>query len=110
MLAILGVMWLVVPIQAGLIYWRESILTTDGLGVLPILFVPLILAVTGSVALYTWMTTHSTKAKRIAWIVAIGFLVACLVSSMSIGLFFLPAALSLILATTVSGLSSYKRL
>ena len=108
MLAILGIVWLVIPIQMTCpICYGESILDIDGLGVLPILFVPLILALTGSVALYTWMATHSAKANRIAWIVAIGLLVACSIT-MSIGPFFLPSALSLLLATTVRGLSSHK--
>ncbi len=106
MLAILGIVWLVIPIQTTCpICCRESILDIDSLGALPILFVPLTLVLTGSVALYTWMATHSTKAMRFAWIVAIGFLVACLIT-MSIGPFFLPAASSLLLATTVQGISS----
>ena len=109
MLATLGIMWLVIPIQTTCpICYRESILDIDGLGVLPILFVPLILALTGAVALYTWMATHSAKAMRVAWIVAIGFLVACSIT-MSIGPFFLPAALSLLLATTAQGISSRMR-
>ena len=106
MLAILGIVWLIIPIQTTCpICYQESILDIDGLGVLPILLVPLFLALTGSVALYTWMATHSAKAKRVAWIVAIGFFVACLIT-MSIGPFFLPAALSLLLALIVHGISS----
>ena len=51
-LAVLGVVWVVTPIQAGPLYYRESILAIDGLGVLPILLVPPALVFTGFAALY----------------------------------------------------------
>ena len=107
-LAIVGIVWLIVPIQAGPFYYRESILDTDGLGVLPLLFVPLMIVLSGLVALYKWMTLDSARAKWVTWLVAIGFLVACLLD-MGVGPFFLPSALSLTLATTVWGISARNR-
>ena len=50
-MAIVGIVWLVVPIQAGSFHYRESILAMDGLGVLPLLFVPPVIVLSGLVAL-----------------------------------------------------------
>ena len=65
-LAIVGIVWLVVPIQAGPFHYRESILATDGLGVLPLFFVPPVIVLSGLVAPYKWMTLHSARAKWIS--------------------------------------------
>ncbi len=104
-LAIVGAVWVIVPIQAGPFHYRESILAIDGLGVLPLLLAPFVLVLAGSAALFMWMLLRSTSAKWVAWLVAMGFLAASLVS-MGIGPFFLPAALSLILAVAVQDVSS----
>ena len=99
-LAVIAAIWLIWPLRVGPIYYSEvSIVDTDGLGVLPMLFAPSALILAGTVALYMWATRESTIAKWAAWTVAALLLLVSLVEAMSFGLFFLPAAATMLLAT-----------
>ena len=99
-LAVLAAIWLIWPLRVGPIYYSEqSIVDIDGLGVLPILFAPSALILGGTVALYMWATRRSMMAKWAAWTVAALLLFLSLVEAMSFGLFFLPAALTMLVAT-----------
>lgn len=98
-LAVLAALWLIWPLRVGPIYYSEqSIVDIDGLGVLPILFVPSALILAGTFSLYLWATRGSRKARWAAWAVCALLLFASLIEAMSIGLFFLPAALTMLLA------------
>ena len=99
-LAVIAAIWLIWPLRVGPIYYSEqSIVDTDGLGVLPMLFAPSALILGGTVALYMWATRASAIAKWAAWAVAALLPLFALAASMSVGLFFLPAAATMLLAT-----------
>ena len=99
-LAVLAAIWLIWPLRVGPIYYSEqSIVDIDGLGVLPILFAPSALILGGTVALYMWATRGTRIAKWAAWTVAALLLLLSLIEAMSVGLFFLPAALTMLVAT-----------
>ena len=101
-LAVIAAIWLIWPLRVGPIYYSEqSIVDTDGLGVLPILFAPSALILAGTVALYMWATRASPIAKWTAWAVAALLPLFALAASMSVGLFFLPAAATMLLATVL---------
>ena len=100
LLAVLAALWLIWPLRVGPIYYSEvSIVDIDGLGVLPMLFAPSALILAGTVALYMWATRRARIAKWAAWAVVTFLLLFTLVTSMSFGLFFLPAAVVILLAT-----------
>lgn len=99
-LAVLAALWLIWPLRLGPIYYSEvSIVNTDGLGVLPMLFAPSALILAGTVALYMWATRGARIAKWVAWAVCALLLFASLIEAMSFGLFFLPAVLTMLVAT-----------
>lgn len=99
-LAVLAAIWLIWPLRVGPIYYSEvSIVDIDGLGVLPMLFAPSALILAGTVALYMWATRGAGITRWAAWAVCALLLFACLVEAMSFGLFFLPAALTMLAAT-----------
>ena len=99
-LAVLAAIWLIWPLRVGPIYYSEqSIVDIDGLGVLPILFAPSALILGGTFSLYLWATRGSGIAKWAAWAVTALLLLVCLAEAMSFGVFFLPAALTMLLAT-----------
>ncbi|MCY4655082.1 MAG: hypothetical protein OXC95_18190 [Dehalococcoidia bacterium] len=98
-LAVIAALWLIWPLRVGPIYYSEvSIVNTDGLGVLPMLFAPSALILAGTVALYMWATRASRMAKWVAWTVCALLLLAALVEAMSFGLFFLPAVVTMLAA------------
>ncbi len=102
LLAVLAALWLIWPLRVGPIYYSEqSIVDIDGLGVLPILFAPSALILGGTIALYMWATRGSNITKWAAWAVAGILLLVSLIGSMSFGLFFLPAAATMLIATTL---------
>ncbi len=99
-LAVIAAIWLIWPLRVGPIYYSEqSIVDIDGLGVLPILFAPSALILGGTVALYMWVTRGARIAKWAAWTVAALLLLVSLIESMSFGLFFLPAVVTMLAAT-----------
>ena len=99
-LAVLAALWLIWPLRVGPIYYSEqSIVDIDGLSVLPILFVPSALILAGTFSLYLWATRGSRKARWAAWAVCALLLFASLVEAMSFGLFFLPAVVTMLVAT-----------
>ena len=99
-LAVLAAIWLIWPLRVGPIYYSEqSIVDIDGLGVLPMLFAPSALILAGTVALYMWATRGARIARWGAWAVCVLLLFVCLVEAMSFGLFFLPAVLTMLMAT-----------
>ena len=99
-LAVLAAIWLIWPLRVGPIYYSEqSIVDIEGLSVLPMLFAPSALILGGTVALYMWATRGVRIAKWAAWTVAALLLLVSLVEAMSFGLFFLPAAATMLLAT-----------
>ncbi len=101
-LAVLAALWVIWPLRVGPIYYSErSIVDIDGLSVLPILFAPSALILAGTVALYMWATRGSRMVKWAAWTVSSLLLLASLIESMSVGLFFLPAAATMLLATVL---------
>ena len=98
-LAVLAAVWLIWPLRVGPIYYSEqSIVDIDGLSVLPMLFAPSALILAGTIALYLWATQGSMMAKWSAWAVSLLLLLGPVIS-MSVGLFFLPAAATMLLAT-----------
>ncbi len=91
-LAVLAALWLIWPLRVGPVYYSEvSIVEVEGLGVLPILFAPSALILGGTVVLYMWATRGARMARWGAWVVAALLLLFALVTSMSFGLFFMPA-------------------
>ncbi len=101
-LAVLAALWLIWPLRVGPIYYSErSIVDIDGLSVLPILFVPSALILAGTFSLYLWATRGSRKARWAGWTVCALLSFVCLVEAMSVGLFFLPAVLTMLLATVL---------
>ena len=103
-LAVAAVLWLIWPLRVGPVYYSEaSIVEVDGLGVLPMLFAPSALILGGTVALYMWATRGSRMARWGAWAVAALLVLFALVTSMSFGLFFLPAAVVMVVAVVLQG-------
>ena len=99
-LAVLAALWLIWPLRVGPIYYSEvSIVDIDGLSVLPMLFAPSALILGGTVALYMWATRGARIARWAAWAVCALLLLPALIQAMSFGLFFLPAALTMLAAT-----------
>ena len=99
-LAVLAALWLIWPLRVGPVYYSEvSIVEVEGLGVLPMLFAPSALILGGTVALYMWATRGSRIVRWAAWAVCGLLLLVSLVQAMSFGLFFLPAALTMLAAT-----------
>ena len=99
-LAVLAALWLIWPLRVGPIYYSEvSIVDIEGLGVLPMLFAPSALILGGTIALYMWATRGARIARWVAWAVCALLLLAALVEAMSFGLFFLPAAVTMLAAT-----------
>ncbi len=100
LLAVLAALWVIWPLRVGPIYYSErSIIDIDGLSILPILFAPSALILSGSVALYMWATRRSGKAKWAAWTISSLLLFGSLIGMTSVGAFFLPAAATMLLAT-----------
>ena len=77
-----------------------NIIANDGWGVLPILLIPAVLVLAGTVALFKWESQDSRVAKWGAWTVAIVLVVGTLIG-MGAGPYFWPAAAALFLATSV---------
>ena len=101
-LAVAAVLWLIWPLRVGPVYYSKvSIVEVEGLGVLPMLFAPSALILGGTVALYMWATRGSRIARWGAWGVAGLLLLFALVTSMSFGLFFLPAAVVMLVAVVL---------
>ena len=101
-LAVAAVLWLIWPLRVGPVYYSEvSIVEVEGLGVLPMLFAPSALILGGTVALYMWATRGTKIARWGAWGVATILLLFTLVTSMSFGLFFLPAAVVMVVAVVL---------
>ena len=101
-LAVIATLWLIWPLRLGPIAYSDadvSIVVTEGLGVLPMLFAPSALILGGTVALYMWATRGARMARWAAWAVCALLLLASLVEAMSFGLFFLPAVLTMLAAT-----------
>ena len=94
-LALVGALMAAVPVDGG-----ESIVEYDGWHIVPILLIPSILVSIGIVALLKWENQQSNGARLIAWLVSLVLLVGTLIS-MGVGPFFWPAAIVLLLATSV---------
>ena len=102
LLAVGAVLWLIWPLRVGPVYYSEvSIVDVEGLGVLLMLFAPSALILVGTVALYMWATRGTKIARWGAWGVAALLLLFALVTSMSFGLFFLPAAVVMVVAVVL---------
>ena len=101
-LAVLAALWLIWPLRVGPVYYSKvSIVEVDGLGVLPMLFAPSALILGGTVALYMWATRGLRTARWAAWVVTALLLLFTLGTSMSFGLFFLPAAAVMLVAVVL---------
>ena len=101
-LAVLAAIWLIWPLRVGPIYYSEvSIVEIDGLGILPMLFAPPALILAGTFSLYLWATRGARIARWVAWAVCALLLLVFLIEAMSFGLFFLPAALTMLVATVL---------
>ena len=74
-----------------------TLIQVNGWGVLPILLVPVVLT---GLALLTVLKTDAgqTRRKMRVWVLAVVLLVFCLLGSFSIGIFYLPSALLLVLS------------
>ena len=83
-----------------------SLIEVNGWQVLPILLVPA--ALTG-LALLTVLLTHTgqTRRKVLLWVLAVLLLVFCVLASFSLGIFYVPSALALLL--TAIGVSTSRR-
>ena len=97
-MAVLAAIWLIWPLKVGPIYYSEqSIVDTEGLGVLPELFAPCALILAGTFSLYLWATRRSMKAEWAAWLVcALLVLGMIVISGMP---FFVPATATMLAAT-----------
>ena len=101
-LAVLVAIWLIWPLRVGPIYYSEvSIVDIEGLGVLPMLFAPSALILVGTFSLYLWATRGAKLARWAVWVVCALLLLVSLLEVMSFGLFFLPAALTMLVATVL---------
>ena len=98
LLAVIAALWVIWPLRVGPIYYSEqSIVDVHGLSVLALLFAPSALILAGTFALYIWATRGSAKAKIAAW--AAAFLIFIVLAvNIGAGLFFLPAAATMLLA------------
>jgi hypothetical protein len=83
-----------------------SLIEVNGWQVLPILLVPA--ALTG-LALLTILLTHTGQVRRkvLLWVLTVLLLVFCILGSFSIGIFYFPSALALLL--TAIGISASRR-
>ena len=83
-----------------------SLIEVNGWQVLPILLVPA--ALTG-LALLTILLTHTGQVRRkvLLWVLTVLLLVFCILGSFSIGIFYFPSALALLL--TAIGVSTSRR-
>jgi len=83
-------------------YTRVSatLIDINGLRVLPLLMAPVVLT---TLALLAVLLTDAWSAKRkvLVWISAVLLLLFCAVGSFSIGLFYLPAALVLVVSAVI---------
>ena len=73
-----------------------SLIEVNGWQVIPILLVPA--ALTG-LALLTVLLTHTgqTRRKVLLWVLAVLLIVFCVLASFSLGIFYVPSALALLL-------------
>ena len=83
-----------------------SLIEVNGWGVLPIVMIPA--ALTG-LAILTILLTHTGQARRkiLLWVLTVLLLVFCVLGSFTIGVFYLPSALALLL--TAIGVSTSRR-
>ena len=92
----------VIPGDVSSEYTRVSatLIDINGLRVLPLLMAPVVLT---ALALLAVLLTDAWSAKRkvLVWVSAVLLLVFCGVGSFSIGLFYLPAALVLVLSAVI---------
>ncbi len=81
-----------------------TLIEVNGWGVLPILLVPA--ALTG-LALLTVLRTNSGQTRRrvLVWVPAVLLLGFCILGSFSIGIFYLPSALALVLSIILVSLT-----
>ena len=101
-MAVIAAIWLIWPLRLGPIAYSDadvSIVVAEGLGVLPMLFAPSALILVGTFSLYLWATRGARIAKWAACAVCALLLLVFLVEAMNFGLFFLPAVLTMLLAT-----------
>jgi hypothetical protein len=89
-----------VPVAPVATHFSESIIEVNGPVVLIPLFVPV--ALTGLALLAVWVWNASPIVKRLSlWALAAVCLVFCVLGALSIGVFYLPAALALLITAIV---------
>jgi hypothetical protein len=77
--------------------FTASLIEVNGWDVLPVLFIPILLSGVGLVAALT-RNTHPMVGRIALWGSVAFILVFCLIGIFSIGMFYLPSALALIIA------------
>ena len=92
-LALAGVLVAVIPIG------QTGIIENDGWGVLPVLFIPAVLVLIGTIAIARWESRQSSRARWSAWLVSLALLIGTLLG-LGAGPYFWPAAGVLLLATS----------
>ena len=92
-LALAGVLLASAPIG------QTGIIENDGWGVLPVLFIPAVLVLIGTIALARWESRQSSRARWSAWLVSLALLIGTLLG-LGAGPYFWPAAAVLLLATS----------
>ena len=81
--------------------FSESLIAANGPGALIPMGIPLALTALGLLAVVYW--NGGPAGRRVMlWVLAIALLAFCVVGLMSVGLFYLPAALALIVAASLS--------
>jgi hypothetical protein len=104
----LGAAWMSVALAVAamlvLSFWGfytngNTVVEENGNGVLIILSLPVVVAVMGLLAA-SWRTTPGGFA---LWVLAIGLSFFCLVTIFSVGMFYAPSALALLLSAALVG-------
>jgi hypothetical protein len=104
----LGAAWASVALAVAaalfLSFWKgfyggDTLVEVNGRGVLAVLFVPVGVAATGLLAA-SWQTTAGGFA---LWVLAIGLWFFCLASMFSVGMFYAPSALALLVSAALVG-------
>lgn len=82
-----------------------TLVEVNGLWVLWLLLIPVLLS---GLALLSIRFTHAGQARRRAflWLAALALLALCVVGILSIGMFYLPTALALLVAAVADSLNS----
>ena len=91
--------------QSEVVQHSASLIEVNGIGILAPLLVPVTLTGLALIILLTWRVRGIRNTSAL-WVTAVALLAFCLLTSLSVGTFFVPSALAL---TVAAGIFSYRR-